>query len=153
MTGDLQCTHTHTHKPRFMFFILQIHKIRGKAWDSLPPQNTEVEKESSSQFLTQFYVNTYLSKKWRTMLKVKLVFLLSREGTGNPGGTASILSDCGCCGCVACSLTQRKSLGNIRRSSHGLSCLETCLQICLAGQANLSPGLQQINQKWVLSSR
>lgn len=51
------------------------------------------------------------------MLKVKLVFLLSREeGTGNPGGTASILSDCGCGGCVGCSLTQCRSLGNIRRS-------------------------------------
>ena len=56
------------------------------------------------------------------MLKVKLVFLLSREGIGNPGGTASILSDCGCGGCVGGSLTQCRSLGNIRRSGL-LACL------------------------------
>ena len=50
------------------------------------------------------------------MLKVRSVFLLPREGTGNPGGTASTLSDRGGGGCVDCPLTQRRSLGNIRRS-------------------------------------
>lgn len=50
------------------------------------------------------------------MLKVRSVFLLPREGTGNAGGTASTLSDRGGGGCVDCPLTQCRSPGNLRRS-------------------------------------